>query len=124
MEQPKKGELLWMIPDAYIPPQSSGSMESHESVCVLNCYAEDAYLKFNIYFEDRTPIENIQVVVKGKRTLHIRTSTLEKNGVYIPKGTSYAIEVESNIPVIVQYSRLDTTQSENALMTTIAYPIK
>ena len=31
--------------------------------------------------------------------------------------------VESSVPVVVQYSRLDTAQAELALMTTIAYPV-
>ncbi|WP_274362135.1 sensory rhodopsin transducer [Paenibacillus thermotolerans] len=120
----KIGEKIWFIPDGYIPPTSSGSMESHESVCVLNCSHEEALLRFTIYFEDRDPLENIQYVVPGRRTKHIRTSSLSSNGTGIPAGVPYAIEVESDIPVIVQYSRLDTTQAENALMSVIAYPLK
>jgi hypothetical protein len=34
------------------------------------------------------------------------------------------MEVESDQPVIVQYSRLDSTQAENALMSVIAYPLR
>ncbi|WP_424766833.1 sensory rhodopsin transducer [Paenibacillus sp. sgz302251] len=66
-----RGEKHWVIPDGYIPPDSTGSLTSHESV-----------------------------------------------------GVPYAIEVLSDIPIIVQYSRLDSTQAENTLMSTIAYPIQ
>lgn len=121
-----QGELSWIIPDGYIPPTSAetGTLQSHESVCVLNTSSEDAEVRFTIFFEDRDPIENIVVVVPGRRTHHIRTSGLHHNGAYIPVGVPYAIEVVSSIPIIVQYSRLDATQAENALMSVIAYPLR
>ncbi|MBM7572299.1 sensory rhodopsin transducer [Aquibacillus albus] len=117
----KKGELSWFIPDGYIPPKSSGELVSHESICVLNCNDDEANLKITIYFEDRDPIEDISYVVNGKRTSHIRTSTLDKNGEKIPEAVPYAIEVESDVPVIIQYSRLDSTQPSLALMSTLGY---
>ena len=119
-----RGEKIWYIPDTYIPEISSGSLTSHESVCVLNCSSEDALLRFTIFFEDRDPIEDIMHVVPARRTKHIRTSSLSKEGQTIPVGVPYAIEVVSDVPVIVQYSRLDATQAENALMSVMAYPLK
>lgn len=118
------GEKHWIIPDGYIPPTSSGALQSHESVCVLNTSHEDAQLLFTIFFEDREPMENIPYLVPGRRTKHIRTNSLLKNGAPIPVGVPYAIEIVSDIPVIVQYSRLDSTQAENALMSVVAYPVK
>ena len=44
-------------------------------------------------------------------------------GELIPRDTPYAILVESSEPIVVQYSRLDTSAVEMALMTTIAYPV-
>jgi hypothetical protein len=41
----------------------------------------------------------------------------------VPVGTPYAIKVESNIPVVVQHTRLNTTQEAIALMTTMVYPL-
>ncbi|MFD0675409.1 MULTISPECIES: sensory rhodopsin transducer [unclassified Paenibacillus] len=116
-----KGRTAWYIPDAYIPPHSSGELESHESICVLNCLTEDADIRVTIYFEDREPIEDIMATVPGRRTRHIRTSSLSKNGETIPVGVPYAISLESSVPIIVQYSRLDATQPANALMTAIGY---
>ncbi|RAP77633.1 sensory rhodopsin transducer [Paenibacillus montanisoli] len=119
-----RGEKHWIIPDGYIPPTSKGSLESHESICVLNCASEEALLRMTIFFEDRNPLENILVVVPGRRTKHIRTTTLSSGGAFIPVGVPYAIEVQSDIPIIVQYSRLDATQAENALMSVMAHPLK
>lgn len=123
MHKPR-GHRLWYIPDGYIPPASSGSLASHESICVLNCGGEDALLRMTIYFEDRDPLEDIMVVVPSRRTKHIRTGSLQSGGQSIPAGVPYAIEVQSDVPVIIQYSRLDATQAENALMSVIAYPIQ
>ncbi|UOY86693.1 sensory rhodopsin transducer [Bacillus glycinifermentans] len=118
-----KGERHWIIPDGFIPPASSGSLTSHESICVLNCNGKDAHLAITVFFEDRPPLEGIAETVKGRRTKHIRTSSLQASGERIPENVPYAIEIESDVPVIVQYSRLDATQSELALMSTMAYPL-
>ena len=118
-----KGALNWYIPDGFIPPVSKGELLSHESICVLNCGDEDAQILVTVYYEDQAPLEKVPAVCPAKRTKHIRTSSLIKDGVGIPVGDPYAMEVESNVPVIVQYSRLDSTQAENSLMTTMAYPL-
>lgn len=117
------GHTYWVIPDGYIPPDSSGSLESHESICVLNTGSEDATLEITIYFEDHDPLEHIQAEVPAKRTKHIRTASLRAGEESIPSGVPYAITVSSNVPVIIQYSRLDTTQPELALMSVMAYPL-
>jgi hypothetical protein len=35
--------------------------------------------------------------------------------------TQYACVIESNVPIVVQYSHLDSRQAENALLATIAW---
>jgi hypothetical protein len=42
-------------------------------------------------------------------------------GVELPRGVPYAYEVESDEPVVLQHSRLDTTAGGYTLFTTIAY---
>lgn len=113
------GWNVWYIPDGYIPPRSTGELISHEAVCVLNPAAGSAAVRVTVYFEDREPLECDPVVVPGRRTKHIRTSSLERAGERIPPGVPYAMEVRSDAPIIVQYSRLDATQPANALMTTM-----
>jgi len=119
------GECAWYIPDGYFPPTSSpGVYTSHESVCVLNAGMEDAHLKLTLYFEDREPMKDFTAVCKAERTNHIRMDRLkDAGGNGVPMGVPYAIMLESDRPVIVQYSRLDTTQAEIGLMTTMAHPV-
>jgi hypothetical protein len=40
----------------------------------------------------------------------------------VPRATSYASLFESDVPVVIQHTRLDSRQAENSVMTTIAYP--
>jgi hypothetical protein len=117
-----EGAKVWLIPDGYIPQESSGSQESHEAICVLNTSTEEARLTLSFYFEDRDPIKDVAVVVPPARTRHVRTDRLEAAA--IPRGVPYAIRVESNVPVTVQHSRMDTTQPALSLMTAMAYPVE
>lgn len=118
------GARVWLVPDGYIPEESSGSQESHEAVCVLNTSGEEALVSLTFYFEDREPIRNARVVVPPERTRHFRTDRpQELGGAEVPKGVPYAVRVESSVPVTVQHSRLDTSQVALALMTTTAHPV-
>jgi len=118
------GEKVWLIPDGYISGISHGT-PSHDAVCVLNTSEKDALIKLTLYFEDRDKMDCFTAECKAGRTHHIRMDKLIGiNGEKVPIDMPYAILVESDVEIVVQYSRLDTTQSEMALMTTIAYPVK
>lgn len=118
------GEKVWLIPDGYISGISHG-IPSHDAVCVLNTSEKDALIKLTLYFEDRDKMDCFTAECKAGRTHHIRMDKLIGiNGEKVPIDMPYAILVESDVEIVVQYSRLDTTQSEMALMTTIAYPVK
>ena len=125
--QPQKavaGHRVWFIPDGYLPPTSApGELVSHEAVCVLNPGPDNATVRLTIYFEDREPLRELTNVVPGERTLHIRLDRPEHTGGQkLPTGVPYALRVESDVPIIVQHSRLDTTQPALALFTTMGYP--
>lgn len=118
------GSKIWLIPDGFIPEKSSGILKSHEAICLLNCNSKNAKVNFTVYFEDKDPIENIEITLDANRTKHVKTDSLILNGVTIPVGIPYAIKVSSNVPIIVQYSRMDSTQPANALMTTMAFNVE
>lgn len=119
-----KGECQWIIPDGYIPPTSSGQLKSHESICVLNLNQKQVTVTVNVYFEDREPLLGMETIVPALRTKHIRTASLNTGGQSIPADVPYAMEVLGSAPIYVQYSRLDSTQAENALMSVMAFPVK
>ena len=115
---------MWIIPDGYIPEESTGSQPSHEAICVLNSLDTDAHLSIAFYFEDRDPIKDVSVTVPAERTRHVRTDLPDHlAGAEIPRGVPYAVRVESDVPVVVQHSRMDTSQEVLALMTTLAHAV-
>ena len=117
------GKKTWMIADGYYD-STFNKQVSHDAVCVLNTSDSDAIITMTLYFEDREPVGDYVAACNAGRTHHIRMDKLKnKDGISVPKDVPYAILVESNVNVVVQYSRLDTAQAELALMTTIAYPI-
>lgn len=121
-----EGARVWFIPDTYLatPPNRTDPYFSHEAVCILNTGPREAHISLDLYFEDQPPLKDIRVAVGAERTAHVRLDRPEVlGGVEIPRDTPYAIRLRSDEPVIVQYSRLDTTQPNLALMTTMAYPL-
>jgi hypothetical protein len=108
------GHRRWAIAEGYIPKSS------HETACMLNASDEDAHVQITIYFKDREPAGPYQVVVPAKRTNHLRFNDLN-DPEPIPRGTDYASVIESDVPIVVQHTRLDSRQDANALLTTIAY---
>jgi hypothetical protein len=117
------GRTLWAIAEGYIPLHSHGpspQMTSHETACLLNAGAHDAHVEITIYFSDREPVGPYRVVVPARRTLHLRFNEL-RDPEPIPHGTDYASVFRSDQPIVVQHTRLDSSQAEEALLTTIAY---
>ncbi|HEY9254305.1 MAG TPA: sensory rhodopsin transducer [Stenotrophomonas sp.] len=119
------GATHWAIAEGYIPGWSNGpspQMESHETCCVLNAGASDAHVALTLYFQDREPVGPYRVVVPARRTLHLRFNDLQ-DPAPVPRETPFATLVSSDVPVIVQHTRLDSRQPANSVMTTMAYPL-
>lgn len=119
------GSKTWFIADGYFSSISNGKLfNSHEAICVLNPGSVDAEINVTLYFEDRDSMRNFKAYCKAERTNHIRMDKIrDENGNGVPVDVPYAMMVESNTEIIVQYSRMDTSQAEMALMSTIAYPV-
>ncbi len=110
----------WYIPDAFYPGSKNGEYVSHEAICFLNVGHEDALVSMTLYFEDREKLEGFSVVVPGERTVHCRMDRIRnRDGVPVPTDTPYAVKVECETELAVQYTRVDTTQAELAIATTI-----
>jgi hypothetical protein len=117
------GHKRWAIAEGYIPDSSNGpepEMTSHETVCLLNTSDRDAHVKITVFFTDREPVGPYLVELPARRTRHVRFNDLE-HPAPIPRATDYASIIESDVPIIVQHTRLDSRQNANALLTTIAF---
>ncbi len=117
------GKKRWAIAEGYIPPASTGTSRefvSHETACILNAGDRDANIHITVFFKDRKPAGPYRVTVGAQRTLHLRFNDLD-DPEPIPLGTDYASVIESDVPVVVQHTRLDSRQAELGLLSTIAY---
>lgn len=117
------GHRVWAIPEGYIPKESTGpapEMTSHETACILNTCSRPANVEITIYFKNRDPIGPYKVTVEARRTRHLRFNDLA-DPEPIPRGTDYASVFRSDVPIVVQHTRLDSRQAANALLSTIAF---
>lgn len=117
------GKTHWAIAEGYIPGFSNGpepQMTSHETACLLNTSDQEAHVEITVFFKDREPAGPYRITVCARRTKHVRFNDLSSPEP-IPHDTDYASLIESDIPVVVQHTRLDSRQDANALLSTIAY---
>lgn len=117
------GKRRWAVAEGHIPGWSHGpepEMVSHETACLLNAGDEDAHVELTAYFSDREPVGPYRIGLPARRTKHVRFNDLS-DPEPIPAATDFAWVVESDVPIVVQHTRLDSRQAENALMSTIAY---
>jgi hypothetical protein len=117
------GRRRWAIAEGYIPSESAFSdraLISHETACILNAGDREARIEITIVFADREPVGPYTVTVGARRTLHLRFNDL-KDPKPVPRDTDYASVFESDVPIIVQHTRLDSRRAELALLSTMAY---
>jgi hypothetical protein len=118
------GRTIWAIAEGYIPSDSTGegpAFESHETCCILNAGDEDAHVEIMIYFEDREPVGPYTLTVPARRTKHLRFNDLSSPD-RVPRDVDYASVIRSDLPIVVQHTRLDSRQAELALLSTMAFP--
>jgi hypothetical protein len=117
------GRRRWAIAEGFIPSESSFSdraLVSHETACILNAGDAVAHIAITIFFVDRDPVGPYRVIVPARRTLHLRFNDLS-DPQPVPLDTDFASVFVSDVPIIVQHTRLDSRRAEIALLSTVAY---
>ena len=68
-------------------------------------------------------MKGFEAVCPPERTIHIRLDRLKnRRRQKIPTGVPFALKVTSDRKIVVQHTRLDSSQPALALMTTMAFP--
>ena len=116
MQVLRGGAKVWYFPDGYLPEKiGDGPLEGHEALMLLNTGEKPAEVLLDFYFEDRDPVKNILVSVRAERILGLRLDNPQDiGGLEIPPMTQYSIRVRSDVPIVAQFGRLDTTQTNMA----------
>jgi hypothetical protein len=117
------GRMLWAIPDGYLPSSSTSSdrtFVSHETACILNASDRPANIAITLFFADRDPVGPYHVKLPARRTLHLRFNDLT-DPAPVPRDTDYSSVFRSDVPIVVQHTRLDSRKAELALLSTVAF---
>jgi len=117
------GKKIWYFADGYLPEKNPASpMEAHEALMFFNTHETAVQVKIDIYYSDREPAKDIPVTVPAERIIALRMDHPEDLGGHaIPPVTQYALRVTADQPIVVQFGRLDTTQSNMAYYVGIGY---
>ena len=117
------GRKTWYFPDGYLPEKADdGEMEAHEALMLFNTNEQEADVMIDIYFSDRDPVKDISLKVGAERIKTLRLDDPKDiGGLDIPTLTQYSIRVRSNINIVAQFGRLDTTQTNMAYYGCIGY---
>jgi len=116
------GSRTWFFPDGDRPPLGDSLMKGHESYVLLNPNAQDAHVTFTLYFEDEEPVREIPFTVPAERVRCFQTHNPGHFGQHtLPVARQYAVKIQSDVPVIAQYGRLDARQENLAYYTTMGF---
>jgi hypothetical protein len=116
------GRKRWAIAEGYIPSQSVSTdraLVSHETACILNAGDRDASITLSVFYTDREPVV-YRVKVPARRTLHLRFNDL-KDPAPVPLDTDFSSVFESDVPIVLQHTRLDSRHTHISLLSTTAY---
>lgn len=118
------GAKVWAIPGGHVPLRSSGDEPRNTScdeLCVLNAGHSDVHLQLTIFYSDRDPVGPYPLIVPAQRVRHLRFNDLIDPQA-LPLDEPFAALIVADHPVVVQFTRRDTSQAANAVATTLAFP--
>lgn len=118
------GRKTWVFAGGYIPVTSTGrepEFVSKDIIAILNTSDQEATVRMTFYFTDADPVGEFVVQVKAARLRRFHVNDLIDPQA-IPLGVPYGGVLESNVPVVVQLSKQDTSQAALAMMGLMAFP--
>ena len=117
------GSRTWYFADGYLPEKSNvGRVEAHEALMLLNVAQKDANVSLDFFFDDREPVRNVGVIVKAERIIALRMDRPDEiGGVVLEPLQQYAVRVCSDVNIIAQFGRVDTTQPNMSYYSPMGY---
>lgn len=108
------GRRSWAFAAGHVPERSTGhepEFTSREEVCLLNTTDQDGCAELTVYHCDQDPVGPYRVAVGARRVLHVRVNDLIDPEA-VPLGVPYGLVVTSDVPLVVQLTRIDTSRAE------------
>lgn len=110
------GALRWSIAGGHAPSQGSGPepmFTSHDALSLLNAGDALANVRIRVLYAVRPPVGPYRIGVAPRRLRRIRI-----NDLIFPEAVrldeAYGLVIESDAPVVVQFTRQDTRARANA----------
>jgi len=98
------GYRRWAIAEGHLPVDGDG----YETACLLNATGDEATVQITLFFSDRDPAGPYRLAVPARRTLRIRFDDLD-DPEPVPRDIDYASIIESDVPIVVQHTRTDSS---------------
>jgi hypothetical protein len=95
-------------------------MTSRDELRLLNAGEKEASVEITVVYTDREPIGPYRIEVEARRVRRVRVNDLI-DPLPVPLETDYALTIESTAPIVVQFTRVDTSSAKNAAMGTLAF---
>lgn len=117
------GRLRWAISVGHAPSRSTGpepAMTSRDELSLLNAGDALANVRLTVVYAEREPVGPYRIGVAPRRLRRIRI-----NDLIFPEAVRldepYGLRIESDAPVVAQFTRQDTRQAALAGMMTTAW---
>ena len=111
-----QGSKNWVIPDARACYLKTARI-SAESIVILNMNEDAANIEMTAYYEDKEPLTNFTVKCEAKRMLKLSTEKIRNfRGKELARDIPYSLHIESDVPVVVSYSRISEDIYNMAIM--------
>lgn len=117
------GKTLWVIADGLIASDVEEDIEfnlSYDKIAILNLTSNVALVEIMFYFSDQDPLGPYRVTVPGERTKQVKLVDLE-DPEPLPHNVDYACIIKSNVPIIVQHTRINLDRNEKLMLSAVAY---
>jgi hypothetical protein len=118
------GRTTWVFAGGRIPFRSTGrepENTSRDELCLLNSGFDEAHVEVTLFYSDRDPVGPYRFSVPARRVRRVRVNDLI-NPEAPPLDKEYGAIVESDVPIVAQLDRKDTSRPENAILTTMGFP--
>lgn len=117
------GKLRWAVSAGCAPARSNGpepAFTSRDQFSVLNTGSTMANLRIRVLYERHSPVGFYRLTIAARRV-----RTFRVNDLIFPEAVRldepYGLLMESDCPVVVQFTRQDTRQAANASMMAMAF---
>ncbi|CAA9309400.1 MAG: Anabaena sensory rhodopsin transducer [uncultured Lysobacter sp.] len=118
------GRTHWAVAAGHAPSVATGPeplMTSRDELSLLNAGDTLANVRVLVLYADREPVGPFRIGVAPRRLRRLRINDLifpEAVRLDVP----YGLHIESDVPIVVQFTRQDTRQAANAGLMTTAWP--